>query len=58
MRIRVAAGVEGDAERFLQEPDRFLRLAEQEVEGAEVVRQLADVNPVESSSYAARARSA
>src|SRR3954454_9049884 len=45
-RIGVAAGLERDAERFLQLPDRLLRVAELEVEGAEVIRQLPDVHLV------------
>src|SRR5919197_3990960 len=45
-RIGVAAGVEGDAEGLLQEADRLVGLAEQEVQATEVVRQLTDVHPV------------
>src|SRR4051812_32081456 len=45
-RIGVAAGLEGDAECFLQEADRLVGLAEEEVQAAEVVRELADVDTV------------
>src|SRR5436190_3402361 len=45
-RVCVATGLEGDAERLLQEADRLVGLAEEEVQAAEIVRQLADVDLV------------
>ena len=44
--IGVAAGLEGDAERLLQQADRLVGLAEEEVQPAEVVRELADIDAV------------
>src|SRR5487761_797996 len=44
--ISLVADVERNPEGLLQQRDRFVGLAEQEVEATEVVRQLTDVHPV------------
>ena len=55
--VRVAAGVERDPERLLQQVDRLVGLAEEEVQAAEVVRELADVNLVGRAPRTRRAPS-
>src|SRR5579884_1321986 len=44
--VGVAPEVEGDRERLLEQLHGLVGVAEQEVETAEVVRELADVNPI------------
>jgi len=45
-RVRVASEVERDRERLLEQLHRLLGVPEQEVEPAEVVRELADVDAI------------
>ena len=55
-RIRVAARVERDPESLFELPDRHVGLAEQEVQAAEVVRELPDMDRGRRAPRTPRAR--